>query len=168
MKKLVLFTLGAAALLLAQGRVSPHEKVTATISGKKVTIEYGRPSMKGRKIFGGLVPYGEVWRTGADEATTITTEGDLMVGPLHVPAGSYSLFTIPNQKEWTLILNKQVKQWGAFKYDAKVDFGRAPMKVGTGPKTEQFTIAIQPEGSHEAVLKMMWEETTASIDIMMH
>jgi len=168
MKKLLLFTLGIAGLLFAQGRVSPHEKVTATISGKKVTIEYGRPYMKGRQIFGALVPYGEVWRTGADEATTITTEGDLMVGPLHVPAGSYSLFTIPNQKEWTLVFNKQVKQWGAFKYDAKVDFGRAPMKVSRGPKTEQFTIAIEPKGSNEAVLKMMWEETVASIDIMMH
>ena len=91
-----------------------------------------------------------------------------MVGPMHVPAGSYSVFTIPSQKEWTLILNKQVKQWGAFKYDAKVDFARTPMKVSRGGKTETFTIAIEPKGANEAVLKMMWEDTTASIDIMMH
>lgn len=168
MTKLILFTFGVAGLLFAQGRVSPHEKVTATISGKKVTIEYGRPSMKGRQIFGKLVPYGEVWRTGADEATTLTTEGDLMIGSLHVPAGTYSLFTIPTEKEWTLVINKQAKQWGAFKYDSKVDLGRAPMKVSRGPKTEQFTIAIEPRGSNEATLKMMWEETVASIDVMMH
>lgn len=167
MKKLLLFTLGVG-LVFAQERVSPHEKVTATIAGKKITIDYGRPSVKGRKIFGALVPFGEVWRTGADEATILTTEGDLMIGSLHVPAGSYSVFTLPTQKEWTLILNKQVKQWGAFKYDAKADFGRAPMKVTHGGNTEKFTIEIEPKGGSGAVLKMMWADTTASVDIMMH
>src|SRR5512145_2598141 len=99
--------LGSAALIQAQRqRVSPHETVSAVIGGKKVTIEYGRPSKKGREIFGKLVPYDQVWRAGADEATTITTEGDLMIGSLHVPAGTYALFTIPTQSEWTLIVNK--------------------------------------------------------------
>lgn len=167
MRKLLLCTL-AIGYLFAQDRVSPHEKVTATVGGKKVTIDYGRPSKKGRDIFGGLVPYGQVWRTGADEATVLTTEGDLMIGPLHVPAGSYSLFTIPGEKEWTLVLNKQVKQWGAFKYDQKMDFGRAPMKVSKSAPAETFTIAIDPKGGSDATLKMSWDTTTASIDFMMH
>jgi hypothetical protein len=106
----------AFGLLVAQERkrASPHETTSATIGGKKVTIEYGRPYKKNREIFGGLVPYGEVWRTGADEATVLTTEGDLMIGKLHVPKGTYSLFTVPAKEEWTLVVNKTAKQWGAY------------------------------------------------------
>lgn len=157
-------------LLTAQDkRASPHDTVSATINGKKITITYGRPYKKGRVIFGGLEPWGKVWRTGADEATTLTTEADLMIGPLHVVAGTYSLFTIPNEKEWTLVLNKTAKQWGAFKYDQGMDYGRAAMKV-TRPSApiEQMTIAIEKKGDHEAVLKVMWDDTIASIDMMVH
>src|SRR5215510_2368501 len=104
--------IGAA---VAQGnRVSPHETTDLTLNGKKVTVTYGRPSMKGRKIMGGLVPYGQVWRTGADEATVLTTDADLMIGNLSVPKGSYSLFTLPSESGWKLIVNKVDKQWGAF------------------------------------------------------
>ena len=148
---------------------SPHEDVSATINGKTITISYGRPYKKGRVIFGGLEPWGKVWRTGADEATTLTTDGDLMIGPLHVIVGTYSLFTIPNEKEWTLVLNRTAKQWGAFKYDQGTDYGRAAMTVAkTKEPVEQLTIALEKKGDHEAVLKVMWDETAASIDVMVH
>lgn len=152
-----------------QERVSPHESVSAMINGKNVTIEYGRPYKKEREIFGGLVPLGEVWRTGADEATTLATDGDLMVGTLHVPAGEYSLFTIPGESAWTLIVNKTAEQWGAFSYDASQDLGRAEMTVSAlSAPVEQFTIAIEPTNGSEGVLKMTWDQTEASIGLMMH
>jgi hypothetical protein len=95
----------------AQERVSPHEKTSVTIDGRQITIEYGRPYVKGRKIFGELVPFGEVWRAGADEATVLTTEADLTIGTLKVPKGSYGLFVIPQADGWTLVVNKVAKQW---------------------------------------------------------
>lgn len=162
--------LGSAALIQAQRqRVSPHETVSAVIGGKKVTIEYGRPSKKGREIFGKLVPYDQVWRAGADEATTITTEGDLMIGSLHVPAGTYALFTIPTQSEWTLIVNKTAKQWGAFKYDANTDLGRVKMKVGkASAPVETFTITLAAKSGANGELSMSWDTVEASIPLMMH
>jgi len=178
MKNRVVFGLGVSALLLSafggvaiaqDKRASPHETVTETINGKKITITYGRPYKKGRVIFGGLEPWGKVWRTGADEASTITLEADAMIGPLHVVAGTYSLFTIPNEKEWTLVLNKTAKQWGAFKYDQKMDYGRAPMTVTRSKvPVEQLTIALQKKGDHEAILKIAWDDFVASIDVMVH
>ncbi|MFN7920525.1 MAG: DUF2911 domain-containing protein [Bryobacteraceae bacterium] len=149
-------------------RASPHEEAVASFGEKKITISYGRPYKKGRVIFGGLEPWGKVWRTGADEATTFTTTSDLMVGPLHVVAGSYSLFTIPNEKEWTLVLNKTVKQWGAFQYKEGDDYGRAPMKIAHGPVTEQLTIGIKKKNDHEGTLEIKWDESVATIDLMVH
>jgi hypothetical protein len=101
-----------ASAVAQEPRLSPHEQTSLTIGGKKITIEYGRPYVKGRKIFGGLEPYGKVWRTGADEATVLTTDADLMIGGLKVPKGSYGLFTLPEASRWTLILNTVAKQWG--------------------------------------------------------
>jgi hypothetical protein len=168
----------AAMLLMAQeqrpakskgGKASPHAAISVNLNGKKVEIVYGRPYKKDRKIFGGLEPYGQVWRTGADEATTLETQGDIMLGSLHVPAGKYSLFTIPAEKDWTLIVNKVVNQWGAFKYDAKQDLGRAPMKLTKASfPTEQFTITIETKGASEGLLKMAWDDAVATIPIMMH
>jgi hypothetical protein len=146
-------------------RASPHADVTATLAGKKITVSYGRPYVKGRVIFGGLVPWGEVWRTGADEATTFTTEADLVIGGLKVPRGEYSLFTIPTDKQWTLVLNKTAKQWGAFKYDAKQDLGRTPMTVAAAAKpVEQLTIELVPAGK-QLTLKLSWDKTVASVAI---
>lgn len=164
---------GAAMTMEAQRqRVSPRETVSATIGGKKVTIEYSRPSVKGRDVWdanGSLAPFGKVWRTGADEATTITTEGDLMLGSLHVPAGTYALFTIPGDSEWTLIVNKVAKQWGAFKYDAAQDLGRVKMKAAKQDSaTETFTIELNATTGANGVLKMTWDKLSASIPVMMH
>src|SRR5262249_52794031 len=95
-----------------QPRKSPHETVSPAVKGGTITITYGRPSIRGRKIMGGLVPYGEVWRTGADEATTLETGADLKIGSLDVPKGTYALFTLPAADGWQMIVNKTAKQWG--------------------------------------------------------
>jgi hypothetical protein len=156
----------------AQNRKSPHEKVEATYEGKTLTIEYGRPSKRGREIFGGLVPYGKVWRTGADERTLITLPTDVMLGHLHVPAGQYSLWTVPGEKEWTLVVNKQAKGWGAdWDYETKIkseELGRAPMKVSKIPVVEQFTIKLNPKGENQFELVMEWDTTRAAIDLVFH
>jgi hypothetical protein len=159
-------------------RASPHDQTSAKIGGKNVIIRYGRPYKKGRQIFGeagglgtmgsgaALVPNGQIWRTGADEATTLTTEGDLMIGTLRVPKGSYALFTLPGKNEWTLVVNKTAKQWGAFSYDKKEDLGRVPMKVGSGAApVEQFTIAVESAGDHKGTLKLSWDKLVATVPL---
>jgi len=161
----VLVMLIGAVVVAQRNRVSPHETVELALNGKKITVVYGRPSMKGRKIVGALVPYGAVWRTGADEATVLTTEADLTIGTLAVPAGSYSLFTLPSESGWKLIVNKVNKQWGAFTYDEKQDLGRVDMKVGkTSAPVEQFTLTLAEAGKGGA-LKLEWENTSASVDL---
>lgn len=168
-----LLAAGMVTTLEAQRqRVSPRETISAAIGGKKVTIEYSRPYVKGRNVWdpnAAIAPFGKVWRTGADEATTITSEGDLMLGSLHVPAGTYALFTIPGEEEWTLIINKVAKQWGAFKYDANQDLGRVKMKAAKqNTSTEQFTIELNATGGANGVLKLSWDKLSASIPVMMH
>lgn len=161
-----LVALGIPAGLVAaqEKRASPHETVKAVIDGGTVTVTYGRPFMKGRKIFGGLVPYGQVWRTGADEATILETTKSLMFGPLHVNPGKISLYSLVDAKTWTLVLNKQVGQWGT-EYNQANDLGRVPMKRDTLPApVEQLTIAIEPgPGGKGGVLSISWETTKASI-----
>jgi len=153
------------AVAAQENRVSPHETTEFSLNGKKITVTYGRPYMKGRKIMGGLVPYDQVWRTGADEATVLTTEADLMIGNLAVPKGSYAVFTLPSESGWKLIINKVDKQFGAFDYDEKQDLGRVDMKVGkTSAPVEQFTIALAKAGNG-GVMKLEWENTSASVDI---
>jgi DUF2911 family protein len=165
----VLLTLVALGVLIGaaaaqQNRVSPHETTELTLNGKKITVIYGRPSMKGRKIMGGLVPFGKVWRTGADEATVLKTEADLTIGGLAIPKGSYAIFTLPSESGWKLIVNKVAEQMGAFDYDEKQDLGRVDMKVGkTSAPVEQFTITLAKSGTGGA-LKMEWENTSASIN----
>ena len=162
-----IFTLGAVLAIAQQRpRASPHETVELMLNGKKVSISYGRPYMKGRKVVGGtLVPYDQVWRTGADEATKLTTDTDLMIGNLSVPKGSYSLFTLPSPSGWKLIVNKTADQWGAFKYEAAQDLGRADMKVkALSAPVEQFTIKLAGSGK-AGTLTMQWEQTEASIPI---
>lgn len=150
----------------APAPASPHETVELALNSKKITVTYGRPYLKGRKAVGGeLVPYGQVWRTGADEATVLTTEADLMIGNLAVPAGSYALFTLPSATGWKLIVNKTANQWGAFKYDEKQDLGRVDLKGGkTAASVEQFTISLAKAGS-DGVMKLEWENTSASVDL---
>jgi hypothetical protein len=166
----VLFAFLAFAALMSAAnaqqmkRVSPHETAELALNGKKVTVTYGRPSMKGRKIMGGLVPFGQVWRTGADEATVLKTDADLTIGNLAVPKGSYAIFTLPSESGWKLIVNKVSDQWGAFNYDQKQDLGQVDMKVGkTSAPVEQFTITLA-QADKGGAMKLEWENTSASID----
>ena len=121
--------------------------------------------MKGRKIFGGLVPFGEVWRAGANEATTFVASADLMVGDKPVPAGNYTIFVIPSQDKWTLIINKKTGEWGIpYKYESD-ELARVDMKVSKLPSpVEDFTIAYDKTGSG-CTMRMEWDTTRASVDI---
>ena len=150
---------------------SPHDTVTASVGGKTITVTYGRPYMKGRKIYGELVPFGKVWRTGADEATTFSTTGDLMLGSLHVPAGTYALFTVPSAEGWSVILNKVAKTWGAYDYEKNKaqDLGQANAKTEKiAAPVEQLTIAIEPGSGSNATLSIVWETTRVTVPIMVH
>lgn len=142
---------------------SPPANVAATIAGKKITIDYYAPSAHGRKIMGGLVPFGEVWCTGANWATKITTEASLQMGSLKLPAGSYSIWTIPNASEWTLIINKQTGQFHK-DYDSSTDFGRTKMDLKTLPAAvETFKINLRSDGGNKGTLALDWENTEAYI-----
>ncbi len=150
----------AVAVLGAQPPGSPHETVTATVDGAKVSIEYGRPYMRGRKIVGGLVPYGRVWRTGADAATTLTTDAPLNIGGATVPAGKVTLYTLPSAQGWKLIINKQTGQWGT-EYNEAQDLARVDLTVKTlTTPVDQVTIKI--EGG---LLKLSWELTELTVPI---
>ena len=115
----VLAVPGGGLVVAQQKRASPHETVKATIDGANVSITYGRPYVKGRKIFGGVVPYGQVWRIGADEATILETDKALMFGPLHLNPGKVSLYSLIDEKTWKLVVNKQVGQWGTEYHQAQ-------------------------------------------------
>ena len=142
---------------------SPPANVSATIAGDLISIEYYAPSMHGRKVMGGLVPFGVVWCTGANWATKITTQANLEMGSLKLPAGSYSIWTLPNQNEWTLIINKQTGQFH-LNYDSSQDFGRTKMNLKTlAAPVETFKIEVRSEGGNKGVLALLWETTEASI-----
>jgi len=142
---------------------SPPASVAATIAGKKITVEYYAPSMHGRKVMGGLVPFGEVWCTGANWATKITSEADLQMGGLKLPAGSYSIWTLPNANEWMLIVNKRTGQFHK-DYDSSTDFGRTRMNLKALPSpVETFKIDLRSDGGNQGTLALVWETTEASI-----
>jgi len=133
--------------------------------GKMLTIDYSSPRMRGRVIYGGLVPYGTEWRVGANEATTFVTDTDLVVGGTVVPAGSYTLFALPNADNWKLIISKKTGEWGIPYPGARFDFARIHMKLSTLPSPlEDFTIglAATPVG---CTLNLDWATTRASVDI---
>jgi hypothetical protein len=160
----------AGVALLAQqdksSRPSPPAKAECKLAdGKTVTIDYSSPRAKGRKIFGGLVPYGQVWRAGANEATSFVTSSDITVGGKAVPAGKYTIFTVPAEDKWTLVISKKTGEWGTAYPGPDNDLARVEMKVSKTPApVENFTIAFdRSEGG--CTLKMEWETTEASVDI---
>ncbi|KAF2518708.1 DUF2911 domain-containing protein [Flavobacterium salilacus subsp. salilacus] len=133
LKKIALFIvmLSVTGIASAQGKkASPAETATGKINGANITIEYSSPSVKGREIWGELVPYGKVWRAGANDATTFTTDKPLMIEGKELPAGTYSFFVIPEKESATVIFNKEAKQWGAYKYDE----GKDQLRVKVTPK----------------------------------
>ena len=131
-------------------RLSKNGKTEGSIDGIDLTLEYGRPSVKDRKIWGGLVPYDKVWRTGADECSSITLSSDVTIQGENLGAGTYSLFTVPGEEEWTVIFNKVAEQWGAFNYDESKD----ALRVTAQSRPAEFieSLEIQIEGS-EVVLR---------------
>src|SRR5579863_35071 len=146
--------------------LSPPGQATLTFAdGNTITIEYSRPSMRSRKIFGGLVPYDQVWRTGANAATSLKTDVDLDVGGKSVPKGSYTIYTLPGTSSWQLIVNKQTGQWGT-EYSKAQDLVRIPMKVTQrSAGLELFTISFDKMGGDAGVLKLEWENTIASVNV---
>ena len=166
---LATLALAGVALLARQdkaSRPSPPAKAECKLSdGKTVTIDYSSPRAKGRKIFGALVPYGQVWRAGANEATAFVVGSDVTVGGKAVPAGSYTLFTIPAEDKWTLVISKKTGEWGTAYPGPDNDLARIDMKVSKlASPVENFTIALDQAGT-SCTLKMEWEATAASVDI---
>jgi hypothetical protein len=145
---------------------SPPARAECKFSdGKTIHVDYSSPRMRGRKIFGGLVPYGEVWRAGANEATTFDTDVNLNVGGTNVPAGNYTIFTLPNPNAWKLIISKQTDEWGIPYPGAEYDLARIPMQVSTLPSpVEDFTIHFDQSGG-ACTMNLDWETTRASIKI---
>ena len=152
------------------GGGSPHETVEYAVGGAKITISYGRPFLKGRplaKIDPAFELTGKVWRTGADEATTLTTDKALMFGSLMVPAGTYTLFTVPGPTTWKLVVSKETGQWGT-EYHEDKDLGRADLKVETLPKpADQVTISITEAGG-SPTLNIDWGTMRATSPFMVH
>ncbi|HEY3853566.1 MAG TPA: DUF2911 domain-containing protein [Verrucomicrobiae bacterium] len=168
---LLVAALAITALPLA-ARVSPHETVSGVIDGNRVTVVYGRPYTKDpktgapRKIWGTLVPYGKIWRTGADEATLLITQKPIVFGDTTIPAGAYTLWTLPAEDgSAKLVINKQIGQWGAGAniYDEKNDLARVDMKKDAiDTPVDQFTMAVEKNPSGGGVIKLTWESTQYS------
>jgi hypothetical protein len=144
------------------GLISPRDTVQATVHGANFIVEYGRPSVRGRVIFGAVVPWESVWRTGANQATHFTTDRDVVIGGLMVPRGTYTLWTLPSETGWQLIINRQTGQWGTI-YDPAQDLGRVPLEVRrlTDP-VEQLTIRIESR-TVGGMLIIAWDTYEASV-----
>jgi hypothetical protein len=149
-----------------KSRPSPPAKAECKLAdGKTITVDYSSPRAKGRKIFGGLVPYGQVWRAGANEATSFVTSSDITVGGKAVPAGNYTIFAIPGEDKWTLVISKKTGEWGTAYPGADNDLARIDMKVSKpSSPVENFTIAFNQNGN-ACTMRMEWENTQASVDI---
>jgi hypothetical protein len=163
----VLLAIALTTIMCAQQKAAspPGEATLKFDDGHTVTIQYSRPSMRGRKIFGGLVPYDEVWRTGANAATSLKTDVDLVIGGETVPKGEYTLYTLPGMSSWKLIINKQTGQWGT-EYSQGQDLERVNMKVTQRPSgLELFTISFDKTSGSSATLQLEWENTIASVDV---
>jgi len=146
----------------AMGSLSPRDTVRAAIGGANILVDYGRPRKRGRDIFGNVVPWGQVWRTGANAATQVRSDRDLVFGSFVVPAGTYTLWTLPGPSGWQLIFNRQTGQWGT-EYDPARDLGRVPMSVSAlAEPAEVFTIGVEPRGDG-GVLVLTWDRTRALV-----
>jgi len=164
----------AAALVVAastgnrrvtQNPLSPSAETSMKLGGQAITIEYNAPSVRGRKIEGGLVPYSRVWRLGADAATTLTTDANLTIGDLQVPKGIYTLFLQGSDHGWTLIVNKQTGQWG-LSYDQSQDLGRVAMNTTKlGSPVETLKITLKSGGASDGTLEVTWGNTQATVPV---
>lgn len=146
-------------------RVSPKASVMQTIGFTDVTVSYSRPGVKGREVWGKLVPYGKVWRAGADEATKITFSTEVMIEGKKLAAGTYSFFAIPGEKEWTLIFNKVADQWGAFEYNEAEDVLRVKVKPVANGFQEWLSYAFLKKSDNSAVLELEWDKLKIPFEI---
>jgi hypothetical protein len=163
---IVLATLVGAQTQTKKPPLSPPADTSQTVDGKTVSIHYSAPSTRGRKIFGALVPYDKVWRTGANPATALKTEVNLKIGTATVPAGSYTLYTLPSTGTWKLIINKQTGQWGT-KYDQSQDLARVDMKKETlSSPQEVMSITLEPFQGKTSSLHVRWETTDVSVPVV--
>lgn len=170
------FGLLALALLIASSAIaqkqrsgkSPMDVARLSQNGVYTKITYSQPSKKGRDIFGGLVPYGQVWRTGANETTELSTTGDITIGGNKLGKGTYAVYAIPGANEWTIVLNSKVGTWGHFQYDESQDLFRIkvkPNKRASGEELEKFFIWFDaPEGGSPSI-RMAWDDTEVAIPI---
>jgi len=156
----------APAPKIAFPDASPAASLKQRIGLTDVEVSYNRPSAKGRAIFGGLVPYGEVWRTGANNATKLTFSTDVKLNGTAVPAGTYELFTIPGKSEWTVVIHKNMSQWGAYAYDQKNDVARFTATPATlGNPVETLTIGVSDLHNDSATLYISWEKTRVPVKL---
>jgi hypothetical protein len=143
----------------------PGQATFAFADGKQITIDYSRPFMRDRKIMGGLVPYGQVWRTGANPATTFVTQADLNLAGAKVPAGKYTLYTVPGETIWTIIINRQTGQWGT-EYHQEQDLVRVKVEAAhLQQAVDEFTISFVKGGPKNGTLKLEWENTSVPVEI---
>ena len=156
-----LLTIASTTVLAQNPPASPAASATGKIGNATITINYGSPSVKGRTIWGELVPYGKVWRTGANKATTFETDADITVEGQTLKKGKYGLFTIPEQKEWTIVFNKTSDQWGAFNYKQEDDILRVKVKPSTGADLVE---ALKFEVGKNSVT-MKWEKMSVSFGV---
>ena len=170
MQKRIAFVIGMIFTLTpvtaCHKRPSPPASATCDLGGgKTITTNYSSPRMKGRRIYGDLVPFGQVWRAGANEATTFVTGGDVVVGGKTVPAGSYTIFTIPMTDKWILIVNKKTGEWGIpYKYESD-ELARVDMKVSKlSAPAEDFTISYKKLGPG-CIMMLDWENSRAAVEI---
>ena len=173
-----LFAAAAVVLLLGYARaqckppanqnppLSPAEQASVTLNGKPLTIDYCAPSLKGRKVGAEIAPYGQVWRTGANSATTLKTQSTLRIENVIVPPGTYTLYTLPEEKGWRLIVNKQTGQWGTV-YKQDQDLGRVDMLEGTIPSSpvEKFAIEFEHTQGNKTELHLKWEKTDVYVPV---
>jgi hypothetical protein len=144
---------------------SPPAKASVNLNGKSVTIDYNSPHMRGRKIMGTVVPYGQVWRTGANPATTLKTTTNLKIGTLDVPAGTYTIYSLPSADQWLLIVNKQTGQWGT-EYDKNQDLGRTPLtSKPMGSPQEVMSLSFEHTAGGSTELHIKWEKTDESVKV---
>lgn len=162
---LICTTVAAAQQDKSQRPSPPAQAQYKFSDGKTITVDYSSPRLKGRKVGGEVAPYGQVWRTGANEATSFVTDADLSVAGKAVPAGSYTLFTVPTAHKWTLIINKHNGEWGIpYKYESE-ELARVPMKVSKiANPVENFTISFDRSGKN-CTMKLSWGNTQASVKI---
>jgi Protein of unknown function (DUF2911) len=143
-------------------RPSPPAEAKISLDGTAISINYSKPSVKGRKVWGGIVPYGEVWRTGANEATVFETDKAVTIEGKDLPAGKYALFTIPGEKEWVIIFNKTFDQWGAYDYNAAKDALRVTVAPASkDAATEQMTFDIDKDGK----VTLSWEKLAVAFQV---